>query len=283
MNRFPLAGLLFFGLFAAFFIQLILMIEAANRLDEAAAQIINAKRYQHAAPVLDKNHPDLNIREAYLIQYKTVELQVENGERVVGYKAGLTHEKGQQAFKLAEPVTGALLSDAQWQNDQEYSISQGNKIMIEQELAFRLDKPVNQYIKNTEELRSFISQVAPAIELPDLGFDGKPRGVDIIANNVANKAFYIGQWQTIPDNLNTLELSLSCNGQTLSQTNSGNTMEGQWQAILWMINQQLELGYPLIEGHILMTGNLGKLLPGKPCKYSADFASLGTLEFTLTR
>ncbi|WP_062262711.1 2-keto-4-pentenoate hydratase [Endozoicomonas arenosclerae] len=257
--------------------------EKADQLDKATAQVINAKRHQKAAPVLEENCPDLNVKEAYRIQQKTVDLQLHEGQRIVGYKAGLTHKKGQQAFGLNEPVTGALLSDALWQADSDYSVSQGKKLMIEQELAFRLDKDITRAVYDVEELRSYISEVAPAIELPDLGFTGKPRGVDVIANNVANRAFHIGQWQTIPDNLDSMNLSLSCNDQTLSQTQSGNTMEGQWEALLWMVNQQFKLGYPLEEGHVLMTGNLVKLLPGKPCEYTADFANLGKLEFTLTR
>ncbi|MGI9282672.1 MAG: hypothetical protein ACR2PX_24005 [Endozoicomonas sp.] len=166
MNRFPIAGLLFFGLFAAFCIQLVFLIEKADQLDKATAQIMNAKRFQQTAPVLEENCPDLNIKEAYRIQQKTVDLQLVEGQRIIGYKAGLTHEQGQQTFGLSEPVTGALLSDAQWQNDRDYPVSQGSRIMIEQELAFKLDRPVRQYVQNTEALRAFISEVAPPSNSP---------------------------------------------------------------------------------------------------------------------
>ena len=35
------------------------------------------------------------------------------------------------------------------------------------------------------------------------------------------------------------------------------------------------------QGHVLITGSLGKLLPGKPGKHEADFGPLGKIAFTI--
>jgi 2-keto-4-pentenoate hydratase len=41
----------------------------------------------------------------------------------------------------------------------------------------------------------------------------------------------------------------------------------------------IEQGWPIEPGNILLTGALGKMLPGKPGKYVADYGSFGKIIF----
>ena len=58
-------------------------------------------------------------------------------------------------------------------------------------------------------------------------------------------------------------------------------MQGQWHAVTWLVNALLELGYPLAKEHLLMTGSIGALHPGKPGEYRAEYGQLGNIEFNL--
>ena len=45
------------------------------------------------------------------------------------------------------------------------------------------------------------------------------------------------------------------------------------------LNSAVEQGYKVEPGHILITGALGKLVPGKPGKYVADYGDFGKISF----
>lgn len=253
----------------------------AASTQEATETVIRAHKAEQLYPVVSSQIPDLTLSGAYQIQSELIKNHLSDGKKIAGYKAGVTTTAGQKRFGLKEPVSGVLLSSAQWSGTSSYSLKQGNRLMIEIELAFKLSEPVEQPLRSLDEVRAVIDDVAPSIEIPDLGFTGKPTGLDVVANNVANKAFLIGQWTSIPENIDAMTFNLICNGEVINEAQSANTMTGQWQALQWLINQQLKLGNPLKKGHILMTGSLGKLIPAKACNYLAHFDELGTMGFTL--
>jgi 2-keto-4-pentenoate hydratase len=58
-------------------------------------------------------------------------------------------------------------------------------------------------------------------------------------------------------------------------------MAGQREALTWLINSTLAQGYALRPGHVLMTGSIGSMHPGKAGKYRADFGALGDITFAI--
>jgi len=68
-------------------------------------------------------------------------------------------------------------------------------------------------------------------------------------------------------------------GETLHKARSGDLMGSQWEALKWLVNRVIELGYVVEPGHLLMTGSLGPAHPAVPGRYVADFAELGAIEF----
>ena len=69
--------------------------------------------------------------------------------------------------------------------------------------------------------------------------------------------------------------------QALHTAVAGSVMAGQRDALIWLINRILAQGYELRPGHVLMTGSIGSMHPGKPGLYRADFSALGELNFAL--
>ena len=58
-------------------------------------------------------------------------------------------------------------------------------------------------------------------------------------------------------------------------------MDGQWQALRWLINQTVAKGYTITPDHILLSGAIGAAHPGKPGHYVAEFGAAGRVEFQL--
>jgi 2-keto-4-pentenoate hydratase len=122
------------------------------------------------------------------------------------------------------------------------------------------------------------------IELPDMGFaDMKQlKGVDIIAANVAAKQFILGQEKAVEEvDLNAVMVSLSLDDQEVNTGKGKDALGDQWQAALWLVNTMIKQGWKLEPGYIVITGALGKMLPGKPGKYVADYGSFGKIAFEI--
>lgn len=102
------------------------------------------------------------------------------------------------------------------------------------------------------------------------------------AANVSAKQFILGEEQTAGDmDLNNLEVKLSLDGLVVNTGRGSDAMGDQWEAALWLINTSLEQGWDLKPGQVVITGALGKMIPGKPGKYEADLGGLGRLRFTI--
>ena len=129
-----------------------------------------------------------------------------------------------------------------------------------------------------------VAKVRPMVELAALGF-GKvqPTGVDLVASNSASRGYIPGaefDWQSM--DLNALPTSLQRGSETVHSSTSGSVMDDQWQALLWLINTVIDLGYQIEPDHYLMTGSIGGIHPGAPGDYTADYGAAGNIGFSIS-
>ncbi len=245
--------------------------------------LIEAETYGRPIPLLSALYPDMDDALAYEVQkaYVTTRLKT---EALAGFKAGLTSSGAQKKFKVAQPLVGALFKSGQLMPGRAVHRSDFHRPMIETEIGFILDDALTKTVSDIPTLKQHIKAVMPVIELPDLGFaDMKSlRGVDIIAANVSSKSFIAGTALS-PDgiDLNQITVTLSLDGQPVNQGAGKDAMGDQWEAALWMVNVLISQGRSLEPGQLLITGALGKMIPGKPGNYSADYGPLGTIDFQL--
>ncbi len=254
---------------------------ATNSLQEIAAarSIVKAIDNNTLRPVPSVTWSDFDERQAYRVQKRVVANLSKQGKKIVAYKAGLTAEGAAKKFDLSEPIIGVLFEQGQLRELSSLSLNGSYRLLVEQELAFLLSADIHKKVADVASLKGHFSHVAPALEFPDVGFSSQPNGLDIIANNVVNRYFYHGQWLPIPTSINQLAVNLSCENQLISEGVSNTVMGDQWQALLWMVNHLYDLGYPLRKGHVLLTGNIGLMVPVKLCDYHADFSILGDVHF----
>ena len=78
-----------------------------------------------------------------------------------------------------------------------------------------------------------------------------------------------------------MAIRLLLENDMLHAEHAGSIMQGQWHALSWLLNEVMGMGYPLRADHLLMTGSIGALHPGKPGNYRAEYESLGSIDFTL--
>ncbi len=71
------------------------------------------------------------------------------------------------------------------------------------------------------------------------------------------------------------------NGETVNQGKARAVMGDPWKGLLWLVNAAVEKGWTIKPGQFLITGAMGKMIPGKPGKYEGDYGALGKLSFAI--
>lgn len=234
-------------------------------------------------PRASAQQANLALHEAYALQTEAVK-QVLAKARPAGFKAGLTTKASQQKFSAHGPVAGVLWpglgSGAQKPVD--IDLSYFRKPMLELELGYRFHTAIDKPLADVSELQLFLKEIVPVVELPDLGFDGKPSVEDIVAANVASAMYVEGR--ALPYRgqvVNSLRVALRQGPRVLASGEASTVMKDQWQALLWLVNQSIAQGWTIYPDQLLITGAIGPMVPVKPGAYSADFGPLGLIQLQL--
>jgi 2-keto-4-pentenoate hydratase len=231
--------------------------------------LIKAHNENQKIPVLSIQYPGLDEKTAYMVQNAYVKQRLTK-DTIAGFKAGLTAGVSWKRFGLNSNCT--------------IDKTAFKTLMMEVEIGFIIGKSISHPLKDTAELKDHTWEVAPVIELPELGFTDmqKLKGPDIIAANIGAAQFIVGEKQKINHlDLDALQVTLKRDGETVNRGKGADALGEQWKAALWLINTMVKQGWKIEPGHIIITGALGRMVPGEPGNYIAEYGSLGTVPFKI--
>ena len=243
-----------------------------------ASQHRAGEPFSHASR--DVAVPD--VAGAYRIQKAFVRHRYGWGD-IAGYKGGLTAQPAWEKFGLTAPVVGVLAAEGAQKGT--VAGSDYAKLMIETEIAYRFATRIDAPVADIATLKTLVDGVAPAIELPDLGFAdlANLNGRDLIAANVSARGFIVGQWQAPTVDVNGITTRLYRNGALVSEGQARDAMGDQWQALLTLVNILVEQNRTIEPGQFIITGVLGKMVPGEAGEYRGEFGVLGEVGFRVAK
>lgn len=173
----------------------------ANKLDAAVVARQEVRR-------LTLDDPDLTLRDAYQIQGAGIRLRESRGERIVGYKMGLTSRAKMEQMGVKAPISGVLTSAMQIASGSSVSFADRIHPKVEPEIAFVTARELRGSL-GREEFLANCSRIAPALEVIDsrfLNFDFTLN--DVVADNCSAAAFAIGDGIPIPHELDLTSLAI---------------------------------------------------------------------------
>ena len=240
-----------------------------------------ALRSDAALPLAHLIDETLTIESAYQIQRRLVRSWEQTP---AGFKGGLTSAAAQQRFRATSPVAGVLPSGGLKPSGSTLSLRASAGLNIENEVAFKLGKPIKRRVRDVEELQQYIAGIAPAVELPRIQFTDATQvnAIDIVAANVGAFAYMLGEFvapQTRDPN--TVTTRLTCDERELMVGTGRDALGDQWQAALWLVNRAIDAGWTLQRDQILMTGALGRMVPAQTGTCVASFGDWGTISITI--
>ena len=238
--------------------------------DKAAKQVADKIFEAHrvgkpCAPVRDLL-PAGALDHAYAAQEINTRRWLESGRRLVGRKIGLTSLAVQKQLGVDQPDYGMLFDDMAIPDGWEIGRKQLIQPKVEAEVAFVLDRDLDQERLTIADVIRAIAFALPAIEVVDSRIaDWKIGILDTIADNASSGLYVLG---ATPKKLENLDLRMAgmvmeSAGEPISVGVGAACLGDPLSAVLWLAKTMARVGRPLKAGDTVMSGALGPMAPVK--------------------
>ncbi len=253
-----------------------------NKIKEYAALLADAEKTGVGTNPLTILDPSLSVTEAYHIQLENIQMKVEQGQKIIGKKIGLTSLAMQKLLGVDEPDYGHLLDSMEVTNGGTISIEKVLQPKVEAELAFVLKKDLIGPNVTTLDVLQATDYIVPALEIVDSRVkDWKIKLPDTIADNASSGFYVLGERKAKVDeiNLELLGMVLSKNNEIVNTGVGAAALGNPATCVAWLANKLSEFGIPLKAGEIILSGALSAAADAKAGDtFSARFAHLGEVK-----
>ncbi len=252
----------------------------AHQIADALA--IAERERKPLAPFTDA-HPDLDVDTAYSAQRIAVLQRLDAGEKLVGFKLGLSSRAKQQAMGVAEPLFGRVTSGMVANYGESVDVARLIAPRAEPEIAFLLAREVAGPAATVTSVLAATEALFGAIDVLDSRYlDYRFRLADVVADNASAGRFLLGPQARSPSQLVDLGL-LGCvlrvNGGVVATAAGAAAMGHPAAAVAWLANRLAERGETVPAGALVFSGGLTAPIPLRPgVAVSAEFDGLGQLE-----
>src|ERR1700730_13542502 len=236
---------------------------------------------QQIEPFTDAD-PDLGMADGYAVQQELVKLLLADGDRIVGYKVGLTSRPMQKMIGVDRPDYGPVLASTVYADGDTVPVSAFIQPKIEAEIAFVLGSSLAGPGVSVLDARRAIAGMTAAVEIVDSRFaDWRIKLADTVADLASKGAVAISSRLVPLDGHEVLDprligMVLTRQG-SLVDTGAGAAALGDpVRVVAWLANTLGEMGAKLDAGTVVMTGALPAAVRMRAGDvFRADFDRLG--------
>jgi 2-keto-4-pentenoate hydratase len=246
-----------------------------------ADTLIEAERSRTPVQPFTRTNPFLSTDTAYKAQQLFVEHRLQNGERLVGVKLGLTSRVKREALGIPEPVYGRLTSGMLRVAAEPLPLQGLIAPRAEPEIAFLIGKELEGPVTAAGVLAATDAIVA-AVEVMDSRYRERFRLPDSVADNAAAAHVVLGSQPRPPSELTDLAL-IGCvfrsRGEVVGTAAGGAVMGDPAAAVAWLVNALRARGEHLAAGSVVLSGGLTASVPlGGGSNVTAELDGLGSVE-----
>ena len=255
------------------------MMSDADR-NKAADILMAAEKDRKQAVQLSKTWPGISMEDAYAISTEVADRKIAAGDKLIGFKVGLTSKAMQRSSQIDEPDYGHLLHSM--------LIADGARVphenfclpRVEVELAFVLEKPLRgPGIGLTDVLRA-TEYVVPAIEIVDARLQDPRKIFDTVSDNGVAAGIVVGGRPVGPRDLDLRWVGgIMYRNAEIEETGVAAGVLGHPAlGVAWLANKLGQHGVTLNAGHLVLAGSFTRVVfARKGDTLHADFGPLGGL------
>jgi len=231
--------------------------DLASHLDQALQQGLERER-------LTAQVPDLSLEDAYRIQAAGIKLRLARGERIVGWKMGLTSKAKRDQMGLHLPIFG-VLTDTMLIPNGRMSLSGAIHPKVEPEVAFRLARPLSGGDVTEAHVLDACDAVCAALEILDSRYVGfKYFSLpDVVADNASSSKLVIGPWIPVERGRNYADLlmAMSVNGAVREEARSSAISGNPLTSVVQLVQLLANFGQSLPAGATVLAGAATTAVP----------------------
>ena len=221
--------------------------------------LYRALRERRTIEKLIEQDPALSIDDAYAISLDFLARRLNDGEKVVGKKIGVTSKAVQDMLGVHQPDFGFLTDWMHVEGD----IDMDAKALIapraEAEIAFFLKDSLTGPGVTAADVIAATESIAPCFEIVDSRIrDWKIAIVDTVADNASCGVFILGEARADPRefDLPSLHVTVTKNGAPLSEGYGSAVQGNPAQAVAWLANTLGAFDVTLDAGDVILSGSL---------------------------
>lgn len=225
-----------------------------------AAYLEHARSEAKEQDRITSTFPGLSMEDAYRIQDEGIRLRIARGEKIVGYKMGLTSRAKREQMGLHSPVYG-VLTDEMWVKEGQFNLAGKIHPKIEPEIAFLVSRELKGRVSREEALDA-CSGVCAALEILDSRYMGfKYFSLpDVVADNSSSSYFVLGDWirdfRTLCQSgeVARLAMTMSVNGVVAQKAESSEISGDPVNSLLQLCELMSERGLSVPAGSVVLAG-----------------------------
>jgi 2-keto-4-pentenoate hydratase len=252
-----------------------------ERAGELADALYDARRTLVPIPPLTDTDPGLTMADGYLVQQGVVRRYLEDGDRVVGYKLGLTSKPMQSMLGVDSPDFAPVMASHVNVDGSAIGTAAFIAPRLEAEIAVVLGEELTGPDCTSLDVVRAVEGVVASIELVDSRVaDWRIKLPDTVADMASSGAIVIGGRTTpVADvDLRLLGMVFTRDGEVIATGAGAAALGNPAAAVAWLVRTLHTLGASLPAGSIVMTGALHAAVPVAAGEtYRAEFDRLGSV------
>ncbi len=237
-------------------------------------------------PITDQE-PDITIEDAYHISLQLLQRRLDDGEKIIGKKIGVTSKAVQDMLNVYQPDFGYLTDRMVCDNGGEIPISSEMiQAKAEGEIAFILKHDLEgPGVTNADVLRA-TECVMPCFEIVDSRItDWQIKIQDTIADNASCGKFVLGDRAVSPDKVDLVTCGMvhEKNGEIIATGAGAAALGSPVNCVAWLANTLGDFGIKLQAGEVILSGSLVPLhtiVPGDSMHLSVGGIGTASVRFS---
>ncbi|MFT5235296.1 MAG: 2-oxopent-4-enoate/cis-2-oxohex-4-enoate hydratase [Shewanella sp.] len=242
-------------------------------LEQLGLSLYNALRSQQMLPPLTERESPLTLEDAYQVSQYFLQHRLNDGERVIGKKIGLTSKVVQEMLGVHQPDFGFLTDAMMFESGSVIPFASPLiQAKSEGEIAFILKHDLQGPNVTPQDVIDATESVAACFEIVDSRIkDWKIKIEDTVADNASCGMFVMGRQRVSPHDVDfeNCQMVIKNQGEVVARGQGSAALGSPLNCVAWLANTLADYGISLNAGDIILSGSLAAMIP---CQQGDDMS-----------
>lgn len=222
---------------------------------------------------------------AHAICEGKIQKKIDAGEKIAGFKVGLTNIAARKKMGMPDSFYGYLLDSMVLESGVNLKRDEMIEPRLESEICFKLKSDLQGKGLTVKDVMNATEVICASFEICDARIANWACAYpDFFADNgMSCRVVLAGSWHPPADiDLPNERAVLTCNGDKVAEGSGDMAMGHPANVVAWLAGKLAERGKGLKAGQIIMTGTLTAMVPmEKGAEYMAAFSTLGKVTLSV--